>query len=120
MKDDWRYVPYISPMIDKLADNVDAEETIISILDGQPGQKVDWDSHVLIDSVLREREADIVKSRIFLKKTFQEIGDEYKISRQRAHQLYNDSIDKMKEYFLSRPKENPYLHRIQMNIFLRD
>lgn len=119
MKDDWRYVPYISPLLDKLAADPNAEETIISILDGDERTGPTWDSHKLIDEILPTREADIVKSRVFLKKTFQEIGDEYKISRQRVHQLYNDSIAKMKKAFVSK-RPNPYLHRVEMNIFLRN
>lgn len=44
---------------------------------------------------MEERDFDILKDRLFHKKSFAEIGEQYGMTRQRCHQLYTTLIEKL-------------------------
>lgn len=95
-KDDWRLVPFIPEMIDKFYYE-NPEDKIISTIDGdQTKPPVSFDYHELLSTHLSEKEKTIIDLYLNEGKTFQEIGDHYKCSRQFIHMIYHSSLRKLK------------------------
>lgn len=73
-----------------------------------------WD---VVEGVLKEKEYTVVYARLIDKKTYADIGTSMGLSRQRAHQIYSESIAALKpilkEWISLRPR------CIELNMYLR-
>lgn len=97
MKDNWRYKLVPDFVLDKhLAYN--PEDEWIAKIDGDVSEEQDlsWGYHDLIEDHLEGREARIVDMHLGDGLSFSEIGNDYGVSKQRAHYIYKRACDKIR------------------------
>lgn len=119
MRDDWRYRGVATWQLEQLT-AYNPEAQMIARLDKED----DGDMYIpedfwrVVQSVLKEKEYKVVWARLADHKTYADIGAEHGVSRQRAHQIYNEAIEVLKpvlkEWIALRPKA------VQMNQYLRN
>ncbi len=95
---EWHYRAYTPELMDTLACH-NPEQKIIDAIDGnslfdEDGWSDTEELHKALHS-LPSNEKEIVWEYFFDGKTFQQIADKRKISRQYAHQIYQKSISKL-------------------------
>lgn len=97
MKNKWRYVYVTEWQLDSMAEDINPEDAIISVLDGEMGLDSPERDLVQMLSSLNTKERDIVQSILFDGKTFAKVGLEMNLSKQRVHQIYKIALAKIKE-----------------------
>jgi RNA polymerase sigma factor (sigma-70 family) len=97
MKKCWRYVYVTEWQLDSMSEDINPEDAIISVLDGEEKEDTpDRDLSQMLSS-LNKKEKDIVQGILFDGKTFAKVGEEVSLSKQRVHQIYKAALLKIKE-----------------------
>jgi DNA-directed RNA polymerase sigma subunit (sigma70/sigma32) len=95
MKDKWRYVYLPDYMIDGLI-STSPEDDIIRRLDGEEeGSEPSFSAYDIL-KILQRKEAEIVESILYDGETFEATGISMGLSKQRVHQIYKATIEKLK------------------------
>tara|TARA_R110000824_G_scaffold362422_3_gene550382 strand:+ start:403 stop:711 length:309 start_codon:yes stop_codon:yes gene_type:complete len=97
MKDNWRYKLVPDFVLDKhLAYN--PEDEMIAAIDGdvEDEPEYEWNYHDIIENHLESREARIVDMHLSDGLSFSEIGNDYGVSKQRAHYIYKRACKKIR------------------------
>lgn len=104
MKDRWRYVYLPDYIMDSLLSN-NPEDQIIRGLDGEEEEEEPYFSAYEILNNLSAKEARVVESICYDGKTFEATGAEMNLSKQRVHQIYKTSLEKLKGVILNAQTE---------------
>lgn len=83
------------------------EDRMIDLIDKGPFYEEESSSDDIcwiefIYKILDEKEAFVIEEYIWNSKTFEEIGNALGVTRQRAHQIFHSSLEKMKNHFESK------------------